>query len=216
MLQGQDFRNRSPQEIITQKLHFESSYGYAYRSLSWLDFAKREKNVCALHYAAHDIRQGIEQLLFENIFFCVGTKLRPEDYENCKGNSTKFYKMIHKLNPHYEKLVEFAQAIASADPNSLPIIKWDIRKLVRYSGNVSNYLHWAGQPSETVFNEDWFNKGIKDVKAAARYIWETSLSGYMGIMMPDKMEPEIRDAWEKYSRGDINIDDVITILRNQS
>ncbi len=27
-------------------------------------------------------------------------------------------------------------------------------------------------------------------------------------MMPDKMQPEIRDAWEKYSRGDINIDDV--------
>ena len=173
-----------------------------------------------MHYAAHDIRQGIEQLLFENIFFSAETKLRPEDYENCKGNSTKFYKMILKLNPDYEKLVEFTQAIASADPNLLQIIKWDIGKLVRYSGNVSRYLHWAGQPSETINNSEWFNKGIEDVKAAAHYIWETSLSGFMGIMMPDEMEPEIRDAWEKYSRGDINIDDVITIakqcLRNQS
>ena len=46
MLQGQDFRNRSPQEIITQNVLFGSDE-YTYRSLSWLDYAKREHNVCA-------------------------------------------------------------------------------------------------------------------------------------------------------------------------
>ena len=67
MFHGPDFRNISPQEIITQNVCFDS-VGYTYRSLAWLDYAKREHNVCALHYAACDIRQAIEQLLFENIF----------------------------------------------------------------------------------------------------------------------------------------------------
>ncbi len=178
----------------------------------------REHNVCALHYAAHDIRQAIEQLLFEEIFFCAETKLRPEDYKNCKGNSTKFYKIIRKLNPHYEKLVEFMQGVLSTDSNSPPTVMWDTNKLMKYSGKVSNYLHWAGEPSETVWNVDWFNKGIEDVEAAARYIWETNLSGYTGIMMPDKMQPEIRDAdaWEKYFRGEIDMDSVRTRVKNES
>ncbi len=98
MFHGPDCRNIFPEEIITQDVLFGSDE-YTYRSLSWLDYAKREHNVCALHYAACDIRQAIEQLLFENIFFYAETKLRPEDYENCKGNSTKFYKIIRKLNP---------------------------------------------------------------------------------------------------------------------
>ena len=207
MLQGPDCRNRSPQEIITQNVYFDS-VGYTYRSLSWLDFAKQEQNVCALHYAAHDIRQAIEQLFFEEIFFSTGTKLKREDYEKCKGNSTQLYKIIRKLNPHYEKLVKFNQAVFSADPNLPRMIIWDTKKLKKYSGNVSYYLHWAGEPSETVDNSEWFNKGIEDVEVAAHYIRETNLSGVAGIMMPDTMPPEIRDAWEKYSRGDINIDDV--------
>ena len=219
MLHGPDFRNRFPEEIITQDVLFDSDE-YTYRSLSWLDYAKREQNVCALHYAAHDIRQAIEQLFFEEIFFSTGTKLKREDYEKCKGNSTRLYKIIRELNPHYEKLVKFTQAIASANPNLPPMVIWDIKKLMKYSRKVSYYLHWAGQPSETVSNVDWFNKGIKDIRAAADYIWETNLSGYTGIMMPNNMEPEIRVAWEKYSRGDINRDDVIMIakqfLRNQS
>ena len=81
-----------------------------------------------LHYAAHDIRQAIEQLLFENIFFCAGTKLKREEYEECKGNSTRLNKIIHKLNPDYEKLVKFTQAIASADPNLPRMVMWDIKK----------------------------------------------------------------------------------------
>ncbi len=89
---------------------------------------------------------------------------------------------------------------------------------MKYSGKVSNYLHWAGEPSETVSNVDWFNKGIEDVEAAVRYIWETNLSGYTGIMMPDKMQPEIRDAdaWEKYFRGEIDMDSVRTRVKNES
>ena len=163
-----------------------------------------------MHYAACDIRQAIEQLLSENIFLSTGTKLKREEYEKCKGKSTRFNKIILKLNPHYEKLVEFMQGVLSTDSNSPPTVMWDTNKLMKYSGKVSNYLHWAGEPSETVRNVDWFNKGIEDVEAAARYIWETNLSGYTGIMMPDKMQPEIRDIWEEYSRGEIDMDSVRT------
>ena len=56
------FNNRKPAQIVTEEIHFESS-GRIYRALSWLDYAKRNKNVSALEYAAIETRLGIEQLI---------------------------------------------------------------------------------------------------------------------------------------------------------
>ena len=55
-------------------------------------------------------------------------------------------------------------------------------------------------------------KELNMLKQQLITFWETNLSGYTGIMMPDEMEPEIRDAdaWEKYFRGEIDMDSVRT------
>ena len=74
------YTDRSPQQIISEKVYFDS-VGYIYRALSWLDIAKKRLNVCALQYAAHDTRQGIEQLLFEELVLSVGTSLDRVEYE---------------------------------------------------------------------------------------------------------------------------------------
>ena len=61
MLKGPEYRGRTPEQIISELIYFDS-VGYTYRALSWIDVAKRERNVCALQYASHDARQALEQL----------------------------------------------------------------------------------------------------------------------------------------------------------
>ena len=115
MLKGPEYKGRTPEQIISERIHLDS-VGYVYRALSWIDVAKHGRNVCALQYAAHDARQGIEQLLFEEIILSVGTQLDRREYEKCKGNSTKLHKIIRRLNPEYNKLGQFTQAIISILP----------------------------------------------------------------------------------------------------
>jgi hypothetical protein len=207
LFESSDFRNRLPQDIISKDVYFDS-VGYVFRGLSWIDIAKRERNVCALQYAAHDIRQGIEQLLFEEIVLSVGTELDRKEYENCKGNSTKLHKVITRLNPSYKKLAEFTRAIFSVDLQMPPLITWDHKELMRLWGKISNYLHWAGEPAETVESNDWFLNGIATVGPVAEYLWNNSKSGYAGIMIPKNMHPEIRNCWERYLAGDVDLDAV--------
>ena len=207
MPRAPEFRNRSPEEIISEKIFFDS-VGYTYRSLSWLDIAKRRKNVPALQYAALDVRQAVEQLLFEEIIMSVGTELDRKEYEKCKGNSTKLYKVVRRLNPDYQKLVEFTQAIASTDPQWPPIEGWDHNKLMKHWGKVSNYLHWVGEPAETFESDNWLSEGITIVESAAEYIWHKMSTSFTGIMMPDNMQSEVRESWERFCVGEISLDAV--------
>ena len=212
MLRGPEYRGRTPGEIISKKIYFDS-VGYTYRALSWLDFVKRDRNVCALQYAAHDVRQAIEQLLFEEIVFSVGTDLDRKKYEKCKGNSTKLHKIIRRLNPDYNKLARFTQAIISIDPQSPPVVIWDHTVLMRHWGGISSYLHWAGEPAETVESDDWIDKGIEAIEKAANHIWEKNEKGFTCIMMPQKMKPEIRDYWERFRAGEVDLDTVKRVAK---
>lgn len=204
---GPEYKRRTADKIISDRVYFDS-VGYTYRALSWLDLAKRERNVCALQYAAHDARQAIEHLLFEQIVLSVGTELDRKDYEKCKGNSTKLHKIIRRLNPDYEKLLLFTQAIATVDPQSPPIVTWDHKLLIRHWGSISSYLHWAGEPAETVESQDWIDTGIAAVEEAAKHLWEKNEAGFTGIMMPQKMQPEIKECWERFRAGKVDLDSI--------
>src|SRR5262249_41522645 len=197
--------DRLPEQIISEKVYFDS-VGYIYRALSWLDIAKKRLNVSALHYAAHDARQGIEQLLFEELVLSVGTNLDRVEYKKYKGNATKLHNIVRRLSPDYEKLAQFTQAIMSTDPKTSPIEIWNHKELMKHWGSVSNYLHWAGEPRETVESKEWIETGIKAVEAAANHIWEKTTRGYTGIMMPHKMQPEIHELWDRFKAGQVDLE----------
>ncbi len=220
--QAPNFSDRSLDHIIGENVYFDS-VGYTYRALSWLDIARNRRNVCALQYAAHDVRQAIEQLLFEELVLSVGTELDRNEYEKCKGSSTKLHKIIKKLSPDYNKLAQFTQAITSVDPDSPPLLTWNHSVLMKRWGVTSNYLHWAGEPAETVESDTWFNTGVEAVEDAAHYIWEKATCGYTGIMMPRDMQPEIHQLWERFKAGKTDCADVrrtaklaLPILRNRT
>ena len=199
--------DRLPEQIISEKVYFDS-VGYIYRALSWLDIAKKRLNVSALQYAAHDARQGIEQLLFEELVLSVGTSLDRAEYEKCKGNATKLHKIVRRLSPDYEKLAQFTQAVMSIDPEMPPIEIWNHKELMKSWGSVSNYLHWAGEPRETVESKDWVATGIKAVEAAANHIWEKAARGYTGILMLHDMPTEIRVLWDRFKVGQVDLEQV--------
>jgi hypothetical protein len=202
-----DFTSRDPVEIVTEDMTFDST-GFVYRGLSWLDYAKRHASVSALQYAAIDTRQAIEQLLFEEIVMSVGGQLERKEYERCKGNGTKLAKVIRKLNSDYEQLVAFTTVIASLLPNSPPLVIWDFAALLKHWGAVSTYLHWMGAPAETFESPQWLKQGLETVEHAATYLWKNMTKGYSGVMLPEKMQPEIRQAWIDFKSGNINLDSV--------
>lgn len=202
-----NYRNRSAAEIIIDKGRFESS-GYIYRALSWADLAKRTKNRPAFQYAAHDARQGIEQLLFEEIVLSVGTKLDRKDYKKCVGNSTKLHKFINQLSPDREKLSLFVQAIFSIGDRSIDFVFWDNKLLMKYWGKISDFLHWSGAIDETIEDWMWVEGGISIVEEACLYIWNNQTKKEDGFMMPSDMHPEIRCLWERFKNGEIGLEDV--------
>lgn len=202
-----NFKNRSADSIITDKVRFESS-GYIYRALSWLDLAKRNNSPVAFQYAAHDTRQGIEQLMFEELLLSVGTKLDRAEYEKCLGNSTKLHAIIQRLAPQREKLAKFNQAIFSVGSIQIPLAVWDHKLLMKYWGKLSEYLHWAGAIDETIENPAWIKTGITVTEEACTYIWKNQTEKKTGVMIPDEMHPEIRHLWERFMDEKIGIEEV--------
>lgn len=196
-----NFTSRTPNEIVSDANFFESS-GRAFKALSWLDYAKANRSVSALEYAALETRLAIEQLLFEQLIVGVGTKLEVREYRKCRGNAKKLSELLGRLIPRYERLIEFTKAMA---PSAVPITKWDNRTLIEYSGKVSKYLHWSGGLNETVQSLAWHEKGIATVEAAANYIWHGHTTGYTGVMAIDSLEPEMRELWQLYESDQITL-----------
>lgn len=96
----------------------------------------------------------------------------------------------------------------SIAPETPPIETWNHKDLMKYWGSVSNYLHWAGEPRETVESKEWVTTGINAVQAAANHIWEKKTRGYTGIMMPHNMQPEIRELWDRCKAGQVDLEHV--------
>lgn len=199
-----EYKRRSPRDILLKMNHFDST-GRIYKALSWVEFAKENKNISALEYAALEVRLGIEQLIFEQLIIAVGSELDRDDYKRCTGNAKKMSQVILRLVPAYEKLIDFTIAIA---PKDIPITKWDNRALIEYSGKVSAYLHWSGGLDITVQSKQWFEQGIELVSGIANYLWQKMISGHTGVIVIDKLEPEIADLWFSYCDGKVSLEDV--------
>lgn len=202
-----NYLNRSADSIISENVRYESS-GYVYRALSWIDLAKRKQSPVAFQYAAHDARQGIEQLLFEELIMSVGTKLDRREYEKCLGNSTKLHSIINRLAPERKKLAEFNQSIFSVGSYQIPLAVWDHKLLMKYWGKLSQYLHWAGAIDETIEVHSWVETGIAITEEACMYIWNNQTQKETATTIPEDMHLEIRHLWERYKEGQIDIEEV--------
>lgn len=202
-----NFKNRSADSIVSDEISFESP-GYIYRALSWIDLAKRTRSPVAFQYAAHDARQGIEQLLFEELVMHSAPNFDRAEYRKCLGASTRLHAIINRLAPEREKLARFTQAVYAVGAIRVQLVVWDHRLLMRYWGSLSNYLHWAGVIDESIKDKSWVTDGIEITEKACMYIWDNKTTKETGVMRPDDMHPEIRDLWERYREDKVDIEGV--------
>ena len=173
--------------------------------MSWLDYAKRNTSICAIHYAAFEARRAVEELLFEEIVVTVGKKLDRKRYSECRGSATKLKRVLKRLAPDYDKLQDFLEVLRSTDEASVPITRWDHGILMKHWGKLSKYLHWNGGPEDTVDSVQWFVEALGTIEEAARYLWDGLTTGHSGIMPPERMQPEVRDTWEAFIAGEIDL-----------
>ncbi len=206
------YTNQSLSQIVDGKPHFDSAW-FIWKSLAWLDYAKRNTNISALQYAALELRQGIEQLWFEVIFIVGGRRLDTAEYSRCKQNATKMYKVIDRLEPNYQRLVRFTNICCSLDPRLPRVIEWNMSQLKRIHGEMGNFLHFYGAPNETTENPGWFVKAFTAIETGAKQIWAHLVADRIGLMRATEMEPEVRHTWEQFKAGQISEDSVRTRLK---
>lgn len=206
----QKYLNKSADEILSLKHEFSSDW-YIFQALSWFDYAKRKLSFSALSFCALEIRMGIEQLWFEILFLNLGGKVDTKNYKKCTNQAQNMYKLIHKLAPDYEKLVKFSKIALSLDHNSPNIAEWDLKKLEKYHGLVSDYLHFKGIPNKLEDFNERYDIAVSKLGEILNYIEKVMKNSSTGVMNPNNMENEVNAIWLMYKNDEISDD----VVRNQ-
>ena len=196
MSQQINYKNKSGDEIIHFKREFISSW-HAFQALSWFDFYKRTKNLFLLQYAALEVRNSIEFLFFEILVLGSSGNLTEQDYINCIKNRTKMHKIINKHIPNYTKWIMFNEICISIIPNSPKITFWDLNKLKNIWNDISNYLHFWGEPTRSSQSSDWIISFEKVIEDATTYL-ENNYENPTGLLNPKSMPSELHNLWDDF------------------
>src|SRR5436190_3267649 len=133
-----EWRGKSPNEILVNPAVDHSSWRF-FQALSWLDYAVRENAPSAIHYAAFELRYGIEYLLFELLVF-ASESLSLREYQQAIGNPKQMKTMLASPARNYAKLAEFTKVVVSADSDAPPVQIWNLKDLFRYWGVASEFF----------------------------------------------------------------------------
>jgi hypothetical protein len=207
-----EFTGRTPDKILKNEIADSSSWHF-FQARSWLDYAKRSQLPSAIHYAAFEMRYGIEYLLFHLLVLTYET-LNRADYERCIGDPKEMKKMLKTHGTSYHLLSEFSATLLTLEPNAPKLVFWDLDKLFRYWGIASEYLHFVGAQTKTYQNITWIIKAIARLDVPLEDLWDSATKGIgIAIMRPSGMEPEVRAAWLEFSAGTLSKEDLKTRMR---
>ena len=79
-----EFVDKSPNQILSYAPKNHSSRHF-FHARSWVDYTKRASSPSAIHYAAFELRYGIEYLLFE-LLVLASESLTVKEYLDCLGD----------------------------------------------------------------------------------------------------------------------------------
>ena len=207
MAKSDNFIGKTPDNILTNPVIDHSSWHF-FQALSWIDYAKRTQLPSAIHYAAFDLRYGIEYLLFE-IVVLTNRTLTTTEYNNCLGDPKEMKKMIENNDHNYYRLCEFTEIALSVDAGGLKLRFWNLNELFRFWGTASEYLHFIGAQSMTYKDPNWIIKAIATLEAALKSLWNRATDTHgIGVLRPDLMPEEVHKAWVEFSNNKLSKEDL--------
>lgn len=192
------------EQILANPLMNDAARHFA-QSASWLDYLLRTQMPSAVHYAAIELRYGIEYLLAE-LLVLNGKLMSEEDYQACLGNTFGLMKgQLGNAGAKYEKLAKFTKIVVSP----AAFTAWDLKQLSKSWGVASKYLHFCGSHLRTYRDQGWLMTAIADLQAALKYpLDECTRSPATAVMRPDGMQPEIYEAWLAFEAGTLSSADL--------
>jgi hypothetical protein len=207
-----NWRGKSPDEILTNRPLDHSSWHF-FQSRSWLDYATSEHAPSAIHYAAFELRYGIEYLVFE-LLVLASESLSLREYRQAIGDVKQTKKLLASPARNYAKLAEFTKVIVSVDSDALPVQVWNLDDLFRYWGVASEFLHFLGAHSVSYSQTDWTAKAIARLDSVLNPLW-SAITGTIGkaLIRPSQMQPEVRQAWIEFKDGTLTKGDLIRRLK---
>jgi hypothetical protein len=198
-----------PNSILADRnrdLHNHSSW-HLERTLEWLDYAKRTHAPGAVGYAAYEMRQGIEYLLFHLLVISSET-LSENEYQDCFGPAKNVTAKLAAPGVRYKKLSQFTKAIFESLRQPMPPMKiWDTSELLRYWGTASEYLHFRGTHSRSVCDPGWIDDAVSRLSPPAKAMHEvlyTTLA--IGTIKPSGMNPASKAVWEDFRDDRITLE----------
>lgn len=196
-------RGLSPTDIWENAMlgHFTR---HIFQAAAWLDVARRTKDGPTLHYVALELRYGIEYLLFELLVLTAGG-LPESEYRKIIGDPHGMKKKLKSPIHDYERLISFLKIILQVQEDAPKLQYWRLDDLFRSWGIASEYLHFCGAHSYTYEDSDWVSRGIDRLGGVVDEMWATSTSTRgIGIIKPAGMEPEVRNAFERFKSGKLS------------
>jgi hypothetical protein len=198
-------RGRTAEEIVSSP--YFDSVGHLFRSVSWLDYFERHPSLSTLTYACIEARQAIEYLFFEELVVSTGFDLSAEEYRRCLGNSTNFKKIIKRLSPNFERLRAFTHIVLELEVDGPKTVHWDHDELMKAWGVVSGVLHWVGATNLSAENPEWLVSAYERSAKVISPLWQQATSARNVILPVDGMHPDVRDIWEEFSLGAIDVEE---------
>lgn len=164
-------------------------------------------------YAAFEMRNGIEQLMFTIIAACLTTRLTRAVVERCRKKDGLFT-VLSEIESNYTLICKFANALRAEEPRVPKIAEWDIKILKRRWNELSSYCH-SPLVTKDVEQSNWFNDGRELIEEVYDYIVNT-ISGTAGtgaLNFSRGVPSIIRDLREDFLAKKITIEQVIVRLR---
>lgn len=206
---------RSADQIVATKLtdQLDHSSWHFYQARSWLDLAKRLKSPSAIQYAALELRYGLEYVLFE-LLVLRNHFLSNEEYERCIGSRAEMDKMLKHTGNQYPKLCRFTELVLRAGGSTIPFRYWNLGDVAKNWGIASEYLHFLGSHNRTLQDQTWRDAAIGRLSDVIETIWR-GITETVGtpLLNSNKMEPEVRQAWELFQSGSLTEEDLSARIR---
>lgn len=198
---------------IVENTRLDHSSWHFFQSKSWLDLAKRTLLSGPLHYAALELRYGIEYLLFE-LLILTRKGISEDQYQKCLGKPNTMLKMLKDERRSYKKLARFTEIAMSLDPNAPKLKYWDLMELFEFWGISSEFLHFVGAHKRTHDSKEWMIKAISRIEEILNLIWDRSTNTYgIGLFDPEHMTQAVKPIWNEYINDKID-DEAVRIRLN--